>query len=107
MRQIVFFTINGKTPFYEWADTLDNTVRARLYKALRRLANDNPGDVKPIAPSLYEKRLFFAGGLRIYYTEKDGRIIIIICGGDKDTQSSDIEKAKRYLAIINGGNYGR
>ncbi|MDD6153135.1 MAG: type II toxin-antitoxin system RelE/ParE family toxin [Elusimicrobia bacterium] len=104
MKEIVFFTINGKIPFIEWRDSLDAATKQRVFNALFRLKNGNFGDWKIISPGLCEMRLFFAGGLRIYYTERKGKIIILLCGGDKKTQSKDIAKAKRYLTQL-GGTY--
>lgn len=104
MKEIVFFTINGKSPFIEWRNSLDHLTVLRVRSAINRLAGGNFGDWKIISPGLCEMRLFFAGGLRIYYTERKGKIIILLCGGDKKTQSKDIAKAKRYLTQL-GGTY--
>nr|QGT50644.1 hypothetical protein Elusimicrob1349_1140 [uncultured Elusimicrobia bacterium] len=104
MKEIVFFTINGKSPFIEWRDSLDRLTASRVRSAINRMEHGNFGDWKIISPGLCEMRLFFAGGLRIYYTERNGQIIILLCGGDKKTQSKDIAKAKRYLTLL-GGSY--
>jgi putative addiction module killer protein len=54
------------------------------------------GDVKSIGEGLSELRLFFGSGYRIYFGEEAGNIVIILCGGDKDSQNRDIETAKTY-----------
>ena len=104
MKEIVFFTANGKSPFAKWLFSLDRLTISRVRYAINRLAAGNFGDWKIISPGLCEMRLFFAGGLRIYYTERKGKIIILLCGGDKKTQSKDIAKAKHYLTQL-GGTY--
>ena len=100
MREIVFFELNGKAVFPAWLEDLDYLTRARLMKAILRLANGNFGDYKILTQDLYEMRLFFGGGYRIYYTIRNNRIIIILCGGNKKTQSKDILKAKKYLSLL-------
>ena len=100
MKEIVFFELNGKAIFPSWLDDLDYITRARLMKAILRLANGNFGDYKLLLPNLYEMRLFFGGGYRIYYTIRNNKIIIILCAGNKKTQTRDITKAKKYLSLL-------
>ena len=89
----------------DWISLLDNSIRSRIYKAIWRMAAGNLADHKLIAPNLYEMRLFFGSGYRIYFTIQNGQIIIILCGGDKKTQTKDIAQAKKYMAIMQGGVY--
>lgn len=105
MNAVVFFKYLGKSPFTKWLHRQDAAVIARLARLFERFAQGNLGDYKMLAPYLYEARLFYAGGLRIYFTIQNGQLIIILCGGDKKTQSKDIARAKKYLAIIQGGSY--
>ena len=57
------------------------------------------GDCKAIDRSLYELRLFFGPGYRVYFGEHAGNTVLILAGGDKSTQSKDIRKAKEYWKI--------
>ncbi len=88
---------NGKTPFVEWLKSLDKVTKSRVNDRLARLLENNFGDRKKIDSEISELRLKFGSGYRIYYTEIDNIIILLINGGDKSTQSKDIEKAKKIL----------
>ena len=88
---------NDKAPFIEWMNSLDKVTKARVQSRLTRLLENNFGDHKKIDSEISELRLKFGSGYRIYYTEVDNTIILLINGGDKSTQSKDIEKAKSIL----------
>ena len=88
---------NDKMPFIEWINSLDKNTKARVHSRLTRLLENNFGDHKKIDSEISELRLKFGSGYRIYYTEIDNIIVLIINGGDKSTQSKDIEKAKGIL----------
>lgn len=94
---------NDKTPFIEWMDSLDKTTKARVQSRLTRLLENNFGDHKKFDNEISELRLKFGSGYRIYYTEIDNIIVLLINGGDKSTQSKDIEKQKVYFK--NGETY--
>ncbi|WP_456088820.1 type II toxin-antitoxin system RelE/ParE family toxin [Paraburkholderia acidipaludis] len=55
----------------------------------------NPGDVKPVAEGVSELRIDYGPGYRVYYTQRRGVFIILLCGGDKRTQDADIARALR------------
>ena len=98
MKKIVTYkTIDGKCPFDIWFSKLDKNFQVRIYKRLERLEEGNFGDFKKINSDISELRLMFGSGYRIYYTEHENIIVILLCGGDKSTQSKDIEIAKKYL----------
>lgn len=63
----------------------------------------NFGDTKNIGDDLYELRLFFGSGYRIYYTIENDILVILFSGGDKSSQNEDIKKAKLYLKDYKGG----
>ena len=105
MNKIIYFKQNGKNIFVQWLLGLDVPVQARIRKVIKRMAAGNLGDCKIITPHLYETRLFFGSGYRIYYTIQNRTIVIILCGGDKKSQSKDISLAKKYLSLITGENY--
>lgn len=88
---------NNKAPFVEWMDSLDKVTKSRIQSRLTRLLENNFGDHKKIDSEISELRLKFGSGYRIYYTEIDNIIVLLINGGDKSTQSKDIAKAKSIL----------
>ena len=77
----------------------DRRARAIITSRLDRLCFGNPGDVKPVGNGISELRIQFGAGLRIYYTQRGSKIIILLCGGDKSTQENDIKMAKRLAAL--------
>ena len=62
-----------------------------------RVQNGNFGDFKSLGGNLFELRFFFGGGLRIYYTVRNHQVILLLNGGNKSSQSKDIEKAKQMI----------
>lgn len=97
-KQLIFYADeNGSEPFLAWLGTLRDTQgRRRIINRLFRVQQGNYGDVEPIGEGLSELRLFFGPGYRVYFGEDAENIIIILCGGDKSSQSRDIEQAKAY-----------
>jgi putative addiction module killer protein len=93
----IYITSNGKQPFNEWlAEIKDNTTEARIKRRLDRLSLGHYGDVKSLGDGISELRLQFGSGYRIYFGEIDNKIVLLLCAGDKSTQSRDIQKAKEY-----------
>ena len=91
-------TSNGREPFTEWLDSIrDKTTKSRIKKRMDRVEDGNRGDYKLLGPNLYELRLDFGPGYRIYFSEPDSTTILILCAGDKSSQTTDIERAKEYL----------
>ena len=88
---------NNKVPFIEWMNSLDKNTKIRIQSRLTRLLENNFGDHKKIDNEISELRFKFGSGYRIYYTEIDNIIVLLINGGDKSTQSKDILKAKSIL----------
>lgn len=60
-----------------------------------RLAAGNPGDVKPVGDGISEMRINYGPGYRVYFQCRGDVVVILLCGGDKSTQTKDIENAKR------------
>lgn len=96
-RIIKILEINGKSPLIEWLNSLDKQIKARIKNRLTRLLENNFGDCKKIDNEISELRLKFGSGYRIYYTEINNIIVLLINGGDKSTQSKDIKKTKLLL----------
>ena len=86
-----------KTDIYaKWLDGLrDIHARARVQARVERLAAGNPGDVKPVGDGVSEMRIDYGPGDRVYYTMRGRTMIILLAGGDKRTQATDIKTALR------------
>ena len=65
-----------------------------IARRLRRFEYGNLGDVKAVGDGVFEARIFYGAGYRLYFINKSGRIILLLCGGDKGSQKQDIRKAK-------------
>ena len=99
-KQIIVYKDNqGKIPFNEWQNSLQKTDKLIIYKRLERLKLGNYGDYKSVGDGILELR--FNQGFRIYFTEIDNIIVLLLCGGDKSTQQKDIEKAKTIKKELN------
>ena len=88
---------NGKAPIIEWLNSLDSITRKRINQRILRIEDGNFGDYKKLSENISELRFSFGKGYRIYYTEENNKIILLINGGDKSKQSKDIEKAHEFL----------
>jgi putative addiction module killer protein len=75
---------------------VDDRARARIEARIRRLSLGNPGDVRPVGAGVSEMRVDYGPGYRVYYLQRGAMLVVLLCGGDKRTQKSDI---KRALAI--------
>lgn len=94
---------NGKSPFAGWLDKFkDNIMRSRIERRIERMASGNYGDCEPVGSGVYELRLDFGPGYRVYFAEEENVVVILLCGGDKSTQKKDIINAKHYLAELRG-----
>jgi putative addiction module killer protein len=82
--------------FSAWLRALgDGKARARITARLHRLADDNPGDVKPVGEGVSEMRIDYGPGYRVYFVRRGKTTYLILCGGDKSSQDRDIKTAKR------------
>ncbi|KFC20128.1 hypothetical protein IO90_13095 [Chryseobacterium sp. FH1] len=90
------FFIEKTIEFDKWFRKLkDLKAKAKILVRLQRLENEEHfGDCKPIGNGISELKINYAKGYRIYFKEIDGKIIILLIGGDKSTQKEDILKAK-------------
>jgi putative addiction module killer protein len=88
----------GKDIFDEWLSDLDDTrTQAKIAARIDRLAAGNFGGCKSLGQGLYELRIEWGPGYRVYYAMMGSASALLLCGGDKRRQSSDIEKAHAYL----------
>jgi len=99
------YEIKTTNIFDKWLTSIkDNKFRARILSRLDNVQLGNFGDHKIIAQNLFELRFFFGPGYRTYYTIKDDKVIFLLCGGDKSSQSRDIEKAQTIMEALKGGS---
>jgi putative addiction module killer protein len=94
------YTEGGRSPFAEWFDDLDAVTAARADRYVRRLEAGNFGAAKPLRDGVFELRLDFGPGYRVYCGREGRTIIILLGGGSKRRQDADIaaavERWKRY-----------
>lgn len=97
-RTLQFYrTPNGSEPFNEWYRSIrDPNTRYRIQRRLERLEEGNFGDYRSVGEDVFELRLHFGPGYRIYFGEVHNEIILVLFGGDKSSQQRDIERAKTY-----------
>ena len=90
------YFIEKSTEFDKWFKKLNNLrAKAKILFRLQKLENEEHfGDCKPVGSGISELKINYAKGYRIYFKEADGKIIILLIGGDKSTQQKDIAKAK-------------
>jgi len=87
--------------FEKWLDGLrDPSTRRRLVLRLRKASLGQLGDVKAVAPGVYEMREFFGPGWRMYYARRGDILILMLGGGTKATQARDIAKAIAQAEMI-------
>ena len=94
------YELESTGTFNRWLGGLSGTVKRQLLSRLARVENGHFGDHKVLASRLFELRCFFGGGLRVYYTIRGERIVLLLAGGDKSTQARDITKAKALLSEL-------
>lgn len=94
-----YTTVDGRNPFVEWLNSLrDSSARFRINSRLRRVALGNLGDYRAVGEGVCELRIDYGAGYLVYFGQVGTTIVVLLCGGDKSTQTQDIRKAKEYWA---------
>ena len=94
-------TVRETNYFKDWIKGLNDKVSQSIINArIRRLSVGNFGDTKSVGSNIFELRINIGPGFRVYFTKHKRTIVILLCGGDKSGQSSDIETAKRIAKSI-------
>ena len=89
------YTVLETDAFIDWVNSVrDRPTRIRLRRRLGKAVRGNLGDVKPVGDGIWEMREFFGPGWRMYYVQRGELVIMMLGGGDKSSQVSDIEAAK-------------
>lgn len=77
----------------------DRQARVRIDNRIRRLSLGNPGDVRPVGEGVSEIRIDYGPGYRVYFAQRRRTLVVLLAGGDKDSQSRDIQ---RVLELARG-----
>jgi len=94
---LIYEDIKGKAPFTEWLKKLrDKQAAAKIDILIERVRLGNLGFVKPLGEGISELKMDFGPGYRVYIGQIGSQIVVLLCGGDKKSQTSDIAKAKKY-----------
>ena len=84
------------SPFEKWYNSIkDKSIRRRILVRIKRLELGNFGDWKNLGEGVYELRMSFGSGYRVYFARQGNEVVIILGGGDKNTQAQDITNAKQ------------
>ena len=94
-----YITPDDKTPFLKWLESLrDIKARAKIRTRLDRVQVGNLGDHRPVGKGVWELKIDYGPGYRVYFGKIGSSVILLLCGGDKSTQQQDISKAQEYWA---------
>jgi putative addiction module killer protein len=95
------YTILRSDEFDKWlAQLKDAKGKARIVARIRSAELGNLGDVKPVGEGVSEMRIHFGPGYRLYFTQRGRLLILLLLGGDKSSQSRDIQKAKALARTV-------
>ncbi|MBB1488642.1 type II toxin-antitoxin system RelE/ParE family toxin [Oceanospirillum sediminis] len=96
-----YLTADGHDPFQAWLEKVkrkDLPASMRVLTRINRLAAGNAGDVKSVGEGVFELRITYGPGYRVYYACIENKLVMLLAGGTKQRQSADIEQAKAFLA---------
>ncbi len=92
-----YLTETGENPITKWLGELrDVQAKIAIVRRLNRLEQGNFGDFKPLRDGVHELRIDIAPGYRAYFARSGKTVMLLLCGGSKRTQSSDIDRACKY-----------
>ena len=99
---LIFETEDDAAPFTEWMDGLEGQeIYGIIMNRLDRVEAGNLGDCGPVGKGVSELKIDVGPGYRIYFGQ-DGDLIVLLCGGTKKTQQSDIKRAHDFWSYYNG-----
>jgi putative addiction module killer protein len=93
----MYATRAGKIPYREWFESLDRQVQFRIARYIARLKTGSAkGNIEALGEGVFELRIHFGPGYRVYFGESERTMILLLTGGSKRRQQADIETAKIY-----------
>jgi len=97
-QNIIYYTTqDGRCPVREWLDSLrDIRTRAKINVRLRRLSLGNFGFCRPVGAGVLELKIDYGPGYRVYLGQTGARLVVLLCGGVKNTQNRDVLTARVY-----------
>jgi len=94
-------TVKRTDEFIRWLKNLrDIRARAKIVQRIDRLALGNPGDAAPVGQGVSELRVHYGAGYRVYFVQRGEELVLLLCGGDKNSQASDIAFAKKLASEL-------
>jgi putative addiction module killer protein len=93
---VEYLTEDDCSPFGEWFEALDVAASSKIVTAVARMKNGNMSNTRPVGSGVYENKIDFGPGYRIYFGNDGKQLIILLAGGTKKGQSKDIHRAKEY-----------
>lgn len=92
-----YLKADGTSPFEGWLDSFQDTKTvSKIKKRLRRVELGNLGDYRSLGAGVYELKIDYGPGYRIYFGQIGLTVVLLLCGGDKSSQDQDISQAKKY-----------
>lgn len=99
----LYRTRKSKEPFGEWLTSIKDTIAiAQVNNRVRRLSLGQRGDCKPVGKGVFELRIHYGPGYRVYFAEHGNEIVILLCDGNKGSQKRDIKQAIAYWQDYKG-----
>ena len=89
-------TAAGRAPFSDWLEGLDAVTATRVSAYKNRMRRGQWGDYRSVGEGVWELKIDFGPGYRIYYLRDGLTVVILLCGGDKSSQQADIRQAHRF-----------
>jgi len=94
----IYKSENKKAPFEEWFESLKDKKTQQIIQArMDRAVFGNLGDIKSLGDEVFEFRINWGPGFRVYFSIQGAEILLLLVGGNKKTQTRDVSKAKFYL----------
>jgi putative addiction module killer protein len=95
---------NGKSPFEDWiSDLKDKSAKAKIFTRIDRIRFGNFGDCKSVGAGVFKLRIHIGPGYRIYFGVVGAEVVLLLLGGDKSSQSRDIQTAQKYWKEFTNG----
>lgn len=97
---ILFRFADGRSPYEDWVSSLtDVRTKEMVYQRISRLRSGNFGDTKSVGEGVWELRIHYGPGFRVYFGKVGRTLVILLCGGDKSSQARDIWLARKLWRL--------